>query len=236
MENYIIRNAQPADFKKLALIEKRIWGKAGTAIFGKKYFNAWFKTHPQGFLVAEKDNNIKGYVYFQLIDFDLANPNLVSFDHDTDFGFTKKTHNSMGSSLYVVSICSESPGAGKNLMDELYGFMIKYGKKYAVGMVRMPGLKKYIESTRINNSFSGLIQNQEEIVLWYAIRSVEKVGGRLSKALSLKTNSLLPSPVIPDPVLTGFYKNNKVCLYGIFRNYMHDPESLGYAALTIIKI
>jgi hypothetical protein len=237
-QGIIVRKARLDDFSELEIIEKSVWEKIGLLVLGSKYFNSWRQVHPEGFLVAEADGKICGYIYLQSCFFDPYNPVLLgNWSEVCDNGYTVNSHNPAGNCLFAVSACSIMPGAGRKLVESSLALTREQNKKYSTGYCRIPGFAKFYGQVMAENKAgSGKIEQGLELnlALWYCLKCVTLVKGNAASHLKLPTLNLT-MPVIenPDPTLSKVVKNADIFYYGLIPGFIADPQSRDFAAVTV---
>lgn len=233
----IVRFAQERDIAELVKLEQRVWFSAGVPFYLATHFSTWLRINPYSFLVAEYHGEIVGYNYQQRIDFSWADVSkFVSHDQSTDFGYTLKTHKDHGNSFYGVSTVSIRAGAGLGLDRVMYRLGRKLGLKYYLGFPRLAGFDQYMRKLGDCNTISAISKELEsEIALWYAIKCVEMVGGKIWDRCPPAPLLSLPRPHKLDPVLNWHLKNKKFGLVGVIGDFMPDLQSRNYAAFNVFE-
>ncbi|OGF27216.1 hypothetical protein A2331_03535 [Candidatus Falkowbacteria bacterium RIFOXYB2_FULL_34_18] len=146
MEDIIIREARPEDYKSFRKMEEKVWANSDVPVLSEEMFLAWIDVFPQGFMLAIKDGEVVGHIYAQVCDFDPKDEtderNLYEM---TDNMWTRKTHNPNGNCIYSFSINSIHMGAAQKLNWYFIKLVEKLNKDYYGGPVRMPGLGEYMK-------------------------------------------------------------------------------------------
>lgn len=210
----LIRNAQPGDWSKFHKIDEKCFGSTGIDVITKKQFNAWLKVFPEGFFVIEQLGEIKGYIYFQVCDF---NPEDISdnrsFNEITDFGYTLKSHDIKSFCLYVVSVASISSGLGRSLIKKGYYFTNELNKKYYAGACRIPSFLKYV---RKNNK-----EPSKEVIDKYVKMVTDTVKKRNSSEIKYF-----------DPAISTILRTEEIDYYRNIENFLPDKASCNWAAVV----
>lgn len=233
----IIRLAQERDIAELVKLERRVWFSTGVPLYLDAHFSTWLRINPCNFLVAEYRGEIVGYGCQQRVDFSWADVSrFVSHDQATDFGYTLNTHQNHGNSFYGVSTVSIRAGAGMGLEQAMYRLGRKLGLKYYLGFPRLAGFNQYMQKLGNNNIMGAISRELEgEIALWYAIKCVEMVGGKIWDRCPSAPLLSLPRPDKLDPVLNWHLRNKEFGLVGVASNYMPDLPSRNYAAFNVYE-
>jgi hypothetical protein len=238
MTGIVVRQAREEDVARLVEVEKQAWGHFGTDIYTRDHFVAWLDVHRVGFLVAEFNGLVVGYIYGQLMNFELSNiPHFTSCNEITDFGYTRKTHNPNGNSLYGISVVSVQPGAGRMLNKSIFALTEKLRKQYYFGFPRLSNFDLYMKELERSSQWYVAQHIPEEVIaLWYAIECAKMVGGKIWTGICYVQPDLeLPLPKIPDPVLCSHLKSGVFGIVRIIKNFMKDPSSRNYATLCVYK-
>ncbi len=235
----IVRQAKPRDVLGVLSVEQKTWEHLGTTVYTKDHFETWLDVHPEGFLVAEFEGQIVGYTHGQKMNLSLTEDSIAKFtscDEMTDYGFTRKTHDPNGNSLYGISTTSIKRGAGKCLHREQYNLTKKWGLIYCFGFPRISGFAAYIEELE-NLGVCGKMtpEFEKEIALWYAIECAKMVNGKIWDICPRQPELKLPKPKKPDPVLTIHIKNPGHGLAAVIPNFMKDPQSKNFATLCALQ-
>ena len=142
MERLIdIRNATPADLDKIVELENKIWPEGTRAT--REKFASRLEIFPQGFFVAFMNNEMIGVSTSEIIGYDLEHPP-ISWESVTDNGWIKRTHNSGGNALYVVSIGAISrSGGGSALVEAQKELSKRLNLSCLILGARIPGYDSY---------------------------------------------------------------------------------------------
>jgi len=232
----IVRQAKSTDVPGLVSLEKRVWTPFKTEVFTAAHFQAWLKVHPAGFLIAEAETGLVGYIYYQLVRFDLIGFLNSDYNLTTDNGYTIKTNDPDGDCFYVVSACSTNLGAGFLLVSTGQKMTITQKLKCAVAFCRISGFADYFEAVKSLNKLGEIHPSVEnDIVLWYAIENARSVNGRVDGLIPPDIQLELPSLGKVDPVLGKVLRYPGVSLAGISSGYIIDPLSRDFGAFVIFN-
>ena len=233
---FTIRETKVADFDQLEELEKKVWTAFKTEVFTKHHFQAWVVTHPEGFLVAEKEDKIVGYVAYQKVIYDLELFLNTDYDTATQHGLTYETHNTRGDCFYVVSACSINPGAGFALISRGQALTKEQNLKCAVAFCRIPDFAEFFNQVqRVNMGMVLTLELEKELSLWYSVKTASKVNGKIRGLQEPKLQLVLPQSEKIDSVLGKVLRYPDVSLQGVSANYMKDPLSRNFAALTVFE-
>jgi len=154
-----IRQARFRDTGRILRIEREAWPEGLRAT--REMLHSRLKTFPEGFLCAEANGEIQGFVVTEILNYDIRKSSL-SWQEATDNGYITRTHNPDGDTLYGVSL-SVSPCARKGvavaLLEAAGKLVIKYGLKQAVFGSRIPryhrhafkmSVEEYIKSRTVS--------------------------------------------------------------------------------------
>ena len=237
INGYALRRATTNDVDQVCQIEKEAFKNTGTPTFTVEQVSAWLEVNPQGFWVAEKGAQVVGFSYFQLIKFDLTRiSGLRSFNQVTDDGYTRKSHDPAGKTIFGLTLDSIDPGAGLVIGVFLINYFIRHNFQYIMGTSRVPGFAGYLEGVKKNNCFAEISSELEaEIALWYALESAIMVKGKISSTMPPKPNLSLPPLEKPDPLLAYYLAIPGSGLYAFLPDFIHDPPSRDFAFLTLIE-
>ena len=141
----VIRKGRASDYSDLLESEKKAWGDSGVKLISEDVFLTWLETFPEGLIIAEVENRVRGHLFLQICDFDpFDKKDNRSWATITDDGYCKKTHNPKGNTFYTVSISSCYPGAGKAMLRQISVLTDqKFNLPFAIGVCRIPGALKY---------------------------------------------------------------------------------------------
>jgi len=238
MAGIIIRHATEEDIPYVVKIEERLFAHTGCAPFGEEHAQCWLQTHPDGFLVAEKNKEVKAFCYLQLIDFNPGEQILCkTYDELTDNGYSKNTHKPNGNTFCMITLDSISPGVGLILIKNLGKHITSRGKPYAIGTSRITGFDAYLE--KIHNL--GIINRnlldkdaEFKIALWYSAQTVKRTRGTFDATCPLIPALDLPEPEKSDPIL-GFYTGNGLSMYDIYPNFIKDKQSSDFSVIVVYR-
>ena len=229
----VVRRAGRDDLGAIAGLEKEVYGGLGTACYGLEYAEAWLETNPEGLFVAEADGEVVGYLYCQVTQFgfDILD-RFRDYDLVTDHGYTRQSHDPSGNCVQVVTMCSKSAGAGWALIRESDEYGRKTGRRYYLGLSRMPGLDSYLKKVE---SLSGPLdaKTAAKVALHYAIETVRSVNAHIWVEDSPEIVITLPELCDPDPVVRKHARTPGAGLVAVLENCMRDPGSRNFAALLV---
>lgn len=216
-DGIIIRKARSEDWPEFKRIDETGFSGSGFEIITKEQFDSWLNVYPDGFLMAEKDGKVGGYIYYQCCDFDPTNENdNRNFDEMTDFGYSIKTHNIDCHGLYVVSVASVVGGMGKMLIEHGINTAKKMNKKYFSGACRIPSLSGYIKKNNLN-------LNKRE------------VDNYIELLLSKAKKNMFNKKEIFDPVISTVFKIEGTGCYRNIENFHLDIDSCNWASVLWYK-
>ena len=217
VDNIIIRNARPDDYHEFRKMEEIAWQNSDIPVIEEDMFNSWIKTFPEGLLLAMQDDRVVGHVYAQICYFDPWDVgNNKNWHEATDGGYTIRTHNPDGNTLYIVSISAVGSGAGKLMINCLLRLSKNLNKQF-VGVCRIPGLRRH--ARKIGRAEL----TKEEVMEYVAI--VRDTIQRRRKGQSK----------LFDPVLSIFLsvKNSEYCR--VIENFITDSASLNWGCVLRYK-
>ncbi len=234
----VIRHGVEGDVPAIVSIEQQAYEGTGCAPFTREHVHCWLETHPDGFLVAEKNGEVKAFCYLQLIDFDPGHQmTSKTYDDLTDHGYSRSTHKPNGNSFCMITLDSLSPGVGLTLIKNLGKHITSRGKPYAVGTSRISGFAAYLE--KIHNL--GIINKnlldkdaEVKIALWYAAQTVKRTRGTFDSTCPPIPNIDLPAPGKSDPVL-GFYTGNGLSMHSVFPDFLEDAQSRNFSVIVVYR-
>lgn len=228
MTEFTVRNAVQADLPRLEYLEKTVWSKEGTDVYGPEHFRAWLEIYPEGFMVAEHKGLVVALIYTQAIQF---NPNTKlpwqTYNEITDRGFTRQTHCPNGNYHFGLTICSVHKGAGAPLLQSLINFSTRV-KRPLIGVSRLPGLAAYLNSDAAKKSGA----NIHTLAWHYVMQTATLEKARILPALSDRYNPNLCPPIQKsDPVLRYYIATDVFTLYQILPEFWYDPKSADFSVL-----
>ena len=232
----VVRLAQEKDLLEVFALEQRAWLNTGVPQYTFAHFYTWLEINPECFLVAESNGRIVGYSYQQRINFSFADIcKFTSHEQSTDGGYTKKTHVGDGNSFYGVSVVSIRAGAGIMLDRAMYDLGRKLGLQYYIGFPRLAGFDGYMRG--LGGGKLTLVDEKLEadIALWYAIKCVEAINGKIWDVCPRPCVLSLSPPRRLDRVLNWHLKNKEFGLVGVVSDYMPDRQSRNYAAFNVYQ-
>lgn len=223
-----VRLAEEKDVPRLAEVEKAAWGNEGTPVYGEAHFRTWLEIYPDGFFLAEVNGVIEAFSYSQIIDFNFEEPRITgSFDDITDHGFSRRTHRPDGNSHFGITICSLSPGAGREIIRENLVFTRKTGRPM-LGVSRLPDFCRYMSAVKGEISPKA----RSTLALHYGIECAKMVQGRIHPQLLAEYSQGEYPPVsAPDSVLRKYLKNKEFMLLTLLPDFWQDPKSLDFSFL-----
>ncbi len=236
MTSVIVRQARMEDVVELVEVEKQTWSDLGTEVYGAGQFQSWLEVNPVCFLVAENKGKLVGYVYGQMMNFSVDDiPKFVSSDEVTDHGYTRKTHNPSGDSLYGMSVVSIQPGAGKVLIQAFYQLVIDLRKKCSFSFPRISGFDAYCRQLEETGVLPFPIPQdlEADVALWYAVECAKLAGEKVWDVCSVPPLFSLPKPIAPDPVLNWHLRHwhlpaSRLGIVKVLHNFMPDRQSRNY--------
>jgi hypothetical protein len=243
MIDMVVRLAKEEDLPELENVEKQVWTDLGTEVYGRAQFESWLSVNPACFLVAESRGRLVGYVYGQIMNFSVADiPSFVSCEAVTDHGHTRGTHNSLGDSLYGMSVASIQPGAGKLLIRALYQLVLDLEKKCYFAFPRISGFDHYcreLEQQRIFETITPALE--AAVALWYTVACAKLEGHKVWNICPMPL--LLPLPPVskPDPVFNWHLRHwhlphMQLGVVSVLHQFMPDPESRDYTVFICSKL
>ena len=178
-----IRNATFGDLNKITELENKIWPEGTRA--PREKFVSRLQIFPRGFFVAFKNNEMIGVSTSEIIFYDLKNPP-VSWESVTDNGWIKKSHDSNGNSLYVVSVGALSrSGAGSALLKAQKELSQKLNLPSLILGARIPGYDTYCkEHGDIDIQDYVKIRREDNELLDSELRFYTRNGLTLNKIIS----------------------------------------------------
>ncbi|MCX6782014.1 MAG: hypothetical protein NTW66_02780 [Candidatus Magasanikbacteria bacterium] len=233
-----IRLGAEADIPAIVSIEQQVYHGTGCTPFIEDHVRCWLDTHPDGFLVAEKNDAVKAFCYLQLIDFNPADQiPCRTYDELTDHGYSRATHKPDGNTFCMITLDSLSPGVGLTLIKNLGKHITSRGKPYAVGTSRISGFSAYLE--KIHNL--GIINKDlldkdavMKIALWYAAQTVKRTRGTLDSTCPRIPELDLPAPGKSDPIL-GFYTGNGLSMHSVYPDFLEDAQSRNFSVIVVYR-
>ncbi len=238
MAGITIRHGTEKDIPSIVSIENQLFAHTGCTPFGEEHVRCWLETHPDGFLVAEKNEEVKAFCYLQLIDFNPGESiSCKTYDELTDCGYSKNTHKPNGNTFCMITLDSISPGVGLILIKNLGKHITSRGKPYAIGTSRITGFDAYLE--KIHNlgiiNRNSLDKDAEfKIALWYAAQTVKRTRGTFDATCPPIPALDLPEPEKSDPIL-GFYTGNGLSMYTIYPNFLKDTQSCDFSVIVVYR-
>lgn len=123
-------------------------------------FKSRMKVFPQGFMLAENEEKIKGFTTSQIMNYDSGIKK--SWYEITDYGNLVKSHDPSEDSLYVVSVAVapefQGQGVGTQLIEAQKDLTKRLGLKRLFLGARIPGYDEYCKK-------NGDISAEEYVVL-----------------------------------------------------------------------
>ena len=233
----IIRQAVKTDIPALIKLEKEIWGDKGTDVYGQEHFSAWLEVFPQGFLVAVNDGKVVAYISTQRINYIPGQSDKIDFNTMTDNGLIRKTHIPDGNSLYIVSFCSNDPGAGLELGIAGVNHEEALKSDYVVSACRMPGFAGFFETViDLNPEAEITSQTEKNLALYYAARVAIMIKGKFTELKLPRLDLKFPESIDRDPTIGKILQYPKVFLGGVISDYMKDPLSRDFGAIVILPM
>lgn len=165
-------------------VERSAWRPELQA--SKEKFVSRLEVFPQGFIIARVDGKIKGVTTSQIATYDPLEKK--TWDEITDNGMIKRTHNSSGNALYVVSVAisadTQGMGVGSRIVEEQKKLAKQLGLKSVFLGARIPGYNKYCKQNgEIPVEEYLKIKNQDGESVDPEIRFYERQGLRPSKII-----------------------------------------------------
>jgi hypothetical protein len=230
-----VRPVERADIPALAQIEKDVWRRLGTPVLSEEDLTSWLDEESPFFLVAESGGVPCGFYFGRRVRFSIERcgeffaPSLM-----TGTGWSRHAHDPRGNSLYGITIASTLHGTGRALYEAVYDLLDVMALSYSIGITRLSGLDAYL--TEVESKHGGTLPyGEDEIALWYAHESAERLGMRTWKECAEKPRlEGLPKLERADRVLAFHVRGTTFGLLGTLPGYIvPDPESRGYGAMIL---
>ena len=146
MEDIHVRQALPEDISDIVELENKIWPEGTRA--PQEKFEKRLAVFSQGFLLALKGSELIGASTSEIISY-FKGDSIKSWEHITDNGYIKETHNPKGNALYIVSLGALSrSGGGSALLSRQKETARKLGLSILVLGARVPGYDNYCKKIR----------------------------------------------------------------------------------------
>lgn len=230
-----IRNARTEDISEVVAVEEEVWQGLGTDILGREHFEAWLEVNPIGFWVAVFEGKVVGYTYSFMQNWTFGDMSCFrSSSCDTDDGFTRKTHDPKGNSIYGYSIGSTMRGAGRKLVNATLTLAKETNKEYYFGFSRISKFSEFMDNLEKSGRLGPISAEKEcELALWYAIECARIDKSIVWEDLVQKPKLDLPPLAESDPILRKHIKYPGMGVGGIIPGYMQDPKSRDYMVMTL---
>lgn len=125
-------------------VEREAWPAEWQATRDK--FEARLEVFPEGFFLASINGKLVGVSTSEIVQFNPQQPP-ETWDEITDNGYIRKTHNSQGNALYVVSLGVskdfQGQGIGRQLMNEQKELTKKLKLKFLFLGARIPKFAQF---------------------------------------------------------------------------------------------
>lgn len=237
MKNHIvIRRASVADLAAVARLEYAIFGGEGIVPFEINHFAACLAAYPEGFFVAEQEKEVVGYVYAQIVFYNMAGSD-ESVRWSSFEEVIARGHKPAGNYHLGINIGSAIPGAGKLLVQELLALGRRTGKS-VLGMSRVSGFAQYVDGLVLQKVVPDAPNRQtlDMIAAHYVRECARMVNGKVklaswSPGICESAPLVLPSPSVRDPVLCKYLLNKDVAVYAVLPRFLDDAASMGYSVL-----
>ncbi len=232
----VVRKASVVDLAAVARLEYAIFGREGIIPFQIDHFAACLAAYPEGFFVAEQEKKVVGYVYAQIVFYNMAGSDEAgrwsSFEEVIARG-----HKPAGNYHLGINIGSAIPGAGKLLVQELLALGHRTGKP-VLGMSRVSGFAQYVEGLVSQGVLPAEICEQalNTVAVQYVLACAQMVSGKVKLAswcpgICEPAPFMLPPPSVRDPVLCKYLLNKDVAVYAVLPRFLDDAASMGYSVL-----
>lgn len=141
----ITRKANQRDVDSILKIENDAWGLNAAT---REMVFSRINTFPEGVIVAEKNNNLVGVVFTEIIDWSVyKNKDSFTWYEVTDNGLILKTHNRNGDTLYGVGLsvmnAYRGEGIGTELLRSIARLIVSLRLKRGVLGGRVPYYHKF---------------------------------------------------------------------------------------------
>jgi len=230
-KDFVVRQATEADVDRLVELEKQVYGPLGTGYYGEEHIRCWLEVFPEGFFVVEQGGEIIAFSYSQISNSDdLLSGTITDWNLATDNGFTRKTHDPKGDSIWGLTALSTVPGGFFKLVEANYDLAKKLNLKYGFAFARMPGFNAYCSQFEHSGAIDVNIA-----AICYVAGMVRGLGGELDSKLEhiADSNPQYPAPTHKDKVMVGHLSFPGVKIIGVVQDFMQDPQSRNYAAIIL---
>jgi hypothetical protein len=183
----LVRLAKEQDIPAVEKMENTVWSHTGAELFNAGHFQAWLKNHPEGFIVAECEQEIIGDAYFFVQTIDPTIPEAVlPYYQAFANGYGDGQHHPEGNAVFIANIASLRAGGGSQMLKYIVDYTCLTGRRWTYGGVRMPGFGDFLK-TLPSSDYPKSSEELDDLAAFYAINTARLADIPLGIPLAKKT-------------------------------------------------